>query len=179
MSFKKITIYIDFDGVLFDVEKFKNALARALLSLGISKRQFWQKYKLLRRHNPFSIKGFVCLLSDDAVMRRKYATALNKCLKQSDKFVYSDTIGFIKFLRKCGTKIVLYSFGNREFQMQKIKNAARLRHLFDRIIITECSQKNTLKPNNRHLSIMIDDREDVLLYYSRKFGVIPLLVRRK
>ena len=41
-------IFVDFDGVIFDAKKFKNALARACAKHGISKKAFLHTYALTK-----------------------------------------------------------------------------------------------------------------------------------
>ncbi|MFH1392212.1 MAG: hypothetical protein ABIG90_00820 [bacterium] len=143
---------IDFDGVLFDVSKFKNACQKQGIDFS---DKIYEKSKTNNIYNP--IKHLKLL--------GKSKKDLIKILKQSKKFLFS---GITKKLKKLSkhNKLILLSKGSLWFQKQKIKYSG-LEKFFNKIYITEISklevfQEKIMPKYGQEKMIFIDDKKQEL-----------------
>ncbi|MFH1781417.1 MAG: hypothetical protein ABH835_02275 [Patescibacteria group bacterium] len=113
-------IIIDFDYTLFDADKFKDALYKAVEPFMIEKsRKSWDQskdeiqYKLAFYDYKEHLKKIV-----DKENLKDAEKAVEKVIKKSDKFLYDDALDFFKKYKKY--EIYIVSFGVDGFQKNKI-----------------------------------------------------------
>ena len=114
-------IILDFDYTLFDVDKFKDAMYRAVRPYLIKKtRKFWddEKHAIQDKLAFYDHKAHIKNIVEPQDVKKAEAE-VNKVIKNSKKYLYKDTLDFIKKYKK--HKIYIVSFGVDGFQKEKIK----------------------------------------------------------
>lgn len=125
----------DFDDVLFhSTPRFKEHLRSSLEKAGIP-RPAVEKYAENLKGKGFSLKE---LLNQFFVDLNWY----EEILKNSEEFINQDLLKIIKKLGRENCYIV--SFGNQEFQLDKIKKAG-IEALFLEIVVVPESKKETIE----------------------------------
>ncbi|MBU0731413.1 hypothetical protein KKC88_00865 [Patescibacteria group bacterium] len=115
-------ILLDFDYTLFDVEKFKDALYKAMRPYMENKsHKFWQeeKRKVQSERKGYDPKKHIALIVPDKKDRKKAEAAVEKTIKTAKKYLYKDTDWFFKKYKDYDLHIV--TFGFDKFQKEKIK----------------------------------------------------------
>ena len=115
-------ILLDFDYTLFDVEKFKDALYKAMRPYMENKsRKFWQeeKRKIQSKKKGYDPKKHIALIIPDKKDRKKAEKAVEKTIKTAKKYLYKDTDWFFKKYKDYDLHII--TFGFDKFQKEKIK----------------------------------------------------------
>jgi len=142
----------DFDDVLFhSTPRFKEHLRVSLEKVGIP-RAAVDEYALSLKGRGFSLKK---LLNQFSVNLDWYG----KILENSEEFIDQDVLKIIKKLGRENCYIV--SYGNEEFQLDKIKKAG-IENLFSEIIVVPESKKEAIeKICAKHIDekvVFIDDK---------------------
>lgn len=176
---KEVVIYIDLDHTLLNTERYKQWLGRSWTGLGVDAQKFDRAYRDLRGQGPFQVEALAKLLFADKRTRFRAVKLLSKRGRAVARFLYSDALPFLKKMRRRGAWVILYTYGDRAFQQFKINSMPRLRALLDQIIIVEDPRKDLCLPRRRGLTVMIDDRPEVLEHYARRNGVIPCWIARQ
>lgn len=152
-------IFLDFDYTLFDVEKFKDALYKAMCPYMDNKsKKFWQdeKRKIQGKRKGYDPKKHIALVVSKKD-RRKAELAVNKTIKQAKKYLYPDTLEFFRKNKKNDLHII--TFGFDKFQKEKIR-ATGLDKLA-KVTITKGRKaayfKNLFKKGSKEF-IFIDDK---------------------
>lgn len=159
-------IFIDFDGVIFDAEKFKKTLTRICRNHGISRKEFLYTYAAAKEEEGiYSIVRHVRALEKHtgATMRKKELhTAIDRYMGDLRHYVFKDALRF--FDRMHAHELYLLSFGDPAFQKQKIRGSG-VKHYFKRVIVTrgdkgkEISALRTRKGVSNKRIVFIDDSE--------------------
>lgn len=137
-------IFIDFDNVMFDTEKFKSDLAKIFLKNGISKKEFADSYLSFKTaRKAYEPREHIKILTggDDDKARRLFLYFKN-LMKNLEKYVFQDAIEFLK----SHSKKILYliSYGNKKFQKEKI-NKSGIAPYFKNIIITRGNKAKEIR----------------------------------
>jgi len=149
-------IFIDFDGVIFNTKLFK----KQLFKIFNDKSQYKKFKKLGIPYSPLTHLKF--LSKKRRVNYKKILATLNKLIRDSKKYVFSDAKKFLNHFPK--SDLYLLSYGDLSFQRQKIK-AAGVSKYFRRIVITDknkaeiirkLSKKDKFKKGEK--MIFIDDK---------------------
>lgn len=149
-----MNFYLDFDYTLFNTYAFRNELYNILEQNGLDKSYLAltledREQKLINVREVFKELSEINNLNID-----NFIKPLDELYKKSDRFVYDDVIDFLKYLRMKKHKIYLLTWGEREYQREKLK-ASKLEEYFDETIFTE-KLKYTLDINYKN-GIFIDD----------------------
>lgn len=130
--------YLDFDYTLFDTYAFreglykileKNGLDKTYLSITSEKKENDQKLLNIK-------ELFTNLSKEKKIPLDNFLKPLEELYSKADKFVYDDTIEFLKYLKSKNHKLHILTWGDKEFQKEKIQ-AAQLENYFDEIIYAE------------------------------------------
>lgn len=153
-----IITLLDFDRTLFNTDIFLLKIKNIFTAIGINKDKFTESYKKLK---PYSIKKHLSLLNINAQDKSIVTDKLNTLISNTNKFLFPDTIKFLNFLKKSNIEIFLVTYGNKEFQNNKIKNS-NIENLLDKVIITATSQNKiniykTIANKNQNKEIIIID----------------------
>ena len=149
--------YLDFEYTLFDTYAFreelykileKNGLDRSYLKLTPELAENGQKLLNVR-------KVFKSIAKSKNIKIENFIEPLEKLYSNGQKFVYTDTIEFLKYLKSQKHKLHLMTWGEKEFQKEKLI-ASKLYNYFDEIIYAE-KLKYTLEGIDYENGIFIDD----------------------
>ena len=119
-------------------------------------------------------------------MAKKYDTKINmlndaidKVLSDTKKYVFDDSIAFLKKLRSPKNKVYLLTYSvpeTFEFQKKKVENSGLI-NFFDEVIITS-KQKCELDTDYQN-SVFVDDDPKQLLGLCRKNPANVIRIKRK
>lgn len=179
MSHLLLTIYIDLDHTLLDTEKLKHAFVRALKPFGISKRQFFDVYGRLRTRGSFAIGPFVELLALSPPIQKQALRALEKETGRTQRFLYKDAFPFLRYMQRKKARVALFTYGDPGFQRLKLRGLKKLTALVNKVIITAEENKTIPLPRITGKSVMIDNRPEVVDYYVKRYGMMPIVLDRK
>lgn len=146
--------YIDFDYTLFNTFEFRKELYKILEKNGLNKSDL--KIKLeANKQKLLNIKElFKSLSKEKNIPLENFLDPLEELYARCDKFVYEDSIEFLKYLKSKNHKIHILTWGDKEFQKEKIL-ASKLCYYFDGIIYAE-KLKYTLDLDYKN-GIFVDD----------------------
>lgn len=149
-----MNFYLDFDYTLFNTYAFRKELYNILEQNGLDKSYLAltledREQKLINIREVFKALSEMNNLNID-----NFTKPLDELYKKSDRFVYDDVIDFLKYLRMKKHKIYLLTWGEREYQREKLK-ASKLEEYLDETIFTE-KLKYTLDIDYEN-GIFIDD----------------------
>lgn len=143
-------IYIfDFDYTLFDTEKFREKLSRAM---GISREEFRQgEEKILEQGKNYNLRDHLELLPEKRNLKTDTA------FRNLEEFVYEGAVFLLEKLKESGEELILLSLGDSEHQKKKIQGSGMEKY-FSQIIITEKKEKaNYLQPLANKKVFFIND----------------------
>lgn len=148
--------YLDFDYTLFNTYEFRKGLYKILEENGLDKN-YLKITPEMKQNNPklLNVKEvFKSLSKSKNIPLEKFLAPLKELYDMAEKFVYSDTIEFIKYLKENENKVYILTWGDKEFQEEKLK-ASKLYNYFDGIIYAE-KLKYELEIDYEN-SIFVDD----------------------
>lgn len=159
---------LDFDDVLFNTTAFSEASRDVFVGSGVSEKEYDEFYQKMREdfktqnkvyHREDHIALFVREFpeADSASLRKNLAT-LNKGMS---RFVYEDTHDFLKALSQNGWHCVILTFGNDDWQRQKVSFSGMGDAVDDIVVSPDASKtesaKNILANKNADSVIFVDD----------------------
>ncbi|MBT9169276.1 MAG: hypothetical protein DDT19_02632 [Syntrophomonadaceae bacterium] len=145
-------IFIDFDGVIFNTELFKQQLIKCFFEAGVLKKDFEKSHQYFENQKiPYSAIKHLKFLKK--FLKRKYSykndrsyscilKLVEKLFKNLRIYVFKDVEKFLKSFSK--NDLYLLSYGDLNFQKQKIKGAGIFSY-FKRIIVTNKSKAKIIK----------------------------------
>ncbi len=179
--------YIDFDSTLYDTSKLTNEMLTAIAWLIHTKNPsidaseiFDEGKNLFNSQNFYNIFELCSFFADKYNLDEKeLAKSVNHIVDDGSKFVFDDSIEFLKRLKTEGHSANLLTFAvkqNTDYQLQKIKGSG-LGKYFDSIIIT--STPKWLLSIDYKNGIFVDDNPQNIenLYVNNPINVIR--VKRK
>lgn len=157
-------LILDFDGVLFDGEKFKEGYARIFAGFGISAPAYRAAYQEGKSHP----KGYHHSLTrrfSGHLDVRVFPDRVASLLKKSPGYLYPDAKDFLRQCLKEKITLVLLSTGP-VFQKQKIA-ASGIAHFFKKVVvIRDASKAATAKKIARAFArqkiFFVDDTAEVV-----------------
>ncbi|MFA5742915.1 MAG: hypothetical protein WCX77_00450 [Candidatus Paceibacterota bacterium] len=175
-------IVLDFDHTLYSTKSLYEAIKAAFVCLGVDGELFQQTFQLSkgtgRDYKP--AKQMKLIAKQVNIKESKLQRELNKFLKISPKFLYPDTIGFLKAHAK-KDEFFMLSYGEEKFQKQKV-DSARISKYFKKIKITRDIGKS--KPfkmflNKREPVLFLEDNPQALSEVKKVYPqVITVRIRR-
>jgi len=156
-------IYIDFDGTLFDTDKYENDFIKIYNKYGINKNIFNKVSKrLFNDINLFDIEiitnYFIKNYNIDSKISKEIESLYNK------DYIYKDVIPCLRKIKKLGYSLCILTYGNKSFQSKKI-DSSNISIYFDEIIITD-SSKSKLNIDYKN-SVFIDNNpKDIIDLYN-------------
>lgn len=149
--------YLDFDYTLFDTYSFReelykilemNGLDKTVLPLTIEKKDNSQKLLNIK-------EVFKKLSKEKNIPLNNFMEPLEKLYQRGQEYLYSDSIEFLKYLKLKGHKLYTITWGEKEYQEEKIK-ISKIDKYFDEIIFAE-TLKYELDNVDYSNGIFIDD----------------------
>ena len=181
-------IILDFDGVLFNDERFKRDYWRLFRRAGIPHRIRQDAYEESKKQHRGGYRHDLHL----ALIQKRIPTFrilgmerdIWKLLKRSNDYLYQDAKTFLRYWKSEGEPLALVSSGN-EFQKEKIR-ASGIARLFFVAIVADTSDKvnpirTLLKRVRSERIFFIDDRKNVLEAVKQNFPHMTVIqmVRHK
>lgn len=157
-------LYIDFDNTLFDTQRFINDCLNIFDKYYISDNKKKEIIKNLNIKN--IIRDFKTILKDFSLkLNIDYDSLLNDYNNiLNNNYLFHDSLNFLKKIKK-KYEIILLTYGNNDYQLDKIKSSG-ISEFFNQIIITQYSKDNlNIDYEN---SIFIDDFPDILIKLMNK-----------
>lgn len=142
-AMQKYFFIFDFDYTLLDTGALRAAISRASEAQGVPAESFtaWYRGRPMSRDDwymnfPLEQISEQFPQADLARLRR----GLELLAFSSSEFLYPDTQGALLRLRKAGHELAICTYGEREFQSQKVRHA-NLGHLFSEVRVTRDVEK--------------------------------------
>ncbi len=155
----RVTIISDFDGVLFDIGRFKRDYARVFSAAGIPIRDYERTYKKAKKET----RGVYDMAQHAAFLKQKYPAArdlrvrIAEFLARSRQYLHRDAMPFLLWCASERVPVVIVSAGS-SFQRKKI-NESGIRSRARSLFITRTPSKiNALR------GIMRQNPQDVFFY---------------
>ena len=171
---RRIVLIFDLDDTLISTKKVFSSLENAFVQKEIERKRFQKLYRESKVQGALSLKRFIYLVKKYFSLSEKEIRAiLKEAFKEGKKFLYPDTYPFLKKWSE-RANLFLVSFGNKDFQMHKIKNAG-IFNFFEKIFITSDRQKreevgNILKNFLKKKKIFfVDDNQEALFCIKKVF----------
>jgi len=159
-------IIFDLDYTLLDTKKFKAGLANALdLSIDDFEKSYLENFKNKKLN--YNLEKHL------KILKQKNTQKLKQFFKSLDQYLFPDSIKILKKLgsapvkarvKKNNNKLILLSFGNKEWQKQKINNLS-IKDYFDKIILTDIDKAKilkTLQKTKEKILIINDNAREIL-----------------
>lgn len=168
--------YIDFDYTLFDTHAFRNELYKILKKNNLEKSYLTltselEEYELLNIRNLFEQ-----LSENENIPLNNFIAPLEMLYKKSEKFVYSDTISFLNWLKAENHKIYILTWGDKEYQREKVE-ASKLENYVDGVIYSE-KLKYTLEIDYENAIFVDDSIRDLKGLYDKKAKYVFRIKRK-
>lgn len=176
-------VILDWDYTIFDTKKMKDDLADSLRVVDLPKKIFFDTYPLVIKYNgeryDYSYLNHVKFLSHKYHLTRQQEEKLKKemlgVLKNGSKYLFKDTVSFLKKLKNSGAHLILCTLGNAALQRHKI-NSSGIKEYFSLIFITPTKKYKTLqrllkKIPDGHI-YFVSDSLDELKEVSNKFSFV-------
>lgn len=160
--------YIDFDGTLYNTDMLKEDLLNIVIEkvegYKTNKEEAMKEVKsVFNRENIYNIYNLAIFFADKYNFDSKELIGkINETAENGQKYLYEDSIEFVKKLKDKGNTIHIFTYASNEdieYQNTKIKGS-KIASFFDVVIIT-AQNKHTLNINYEN-GIFIDDNPDVL-----------------
>ena len=126
-------IYLDFDRTLFDTDRFLEDLNAISNKYHITDELFDKHYQLLKEEG-FNYRNTLKSIEKEFSFDKEIYHEYDDFLKKAQEYVYSDVIPFLERVKN-NYKIILFTKGNEDFQLEKINNT-NLINYFDAIMIS-------------------------------------------
>lgn len=157
-------IICDFDGVLFDGEKFKKDYSSIFAGFGISARAYSAAYRKGKSHP----KGFHHALTRRFAEKldiHVFPARMEALLKKSPRYLYSDAKDFLRKCLKEKITLVLVSTGPA-FQKRKITTSG-IAHFFKKVVVIRDASKaaaikKIIRAFPKERVIFVDDTAEVV-----------------
>jgi FMN phosphatase YigB (HAD superfamily) len=152
---------IDLDYTLLDADDLKNDLAA---NLHLSREQFNNDYEQYykkegRNYHPFDhIKLIVERGWPKEVDKIKTTTSIRQLLLNIDHYLLPGAVELLHGLRARGDTLIIYSFGDEDFQRMKIESSKLLPKLVDGFVV-----EGKDKTKNPFFETLIEEKQRVLL----------------
>lgn len=167
--------YIDFDGTLFDTDRYTEDFMTIFNEYGITKEMFdIEKKNLFNDKELFNINKITNYLIEKYNISSDLKNKISALLDKS--YVYSDVLVNLETLIKNGYELYILSYGDIEFQKLKICSS-NLSRYFKKIIITE-KDKSKLNIDYKN-SIFIDNNPNELEKFHESMARKIIRIRRE
>lgn len=168
-------IYIDFDGTLFDTDKYVKDCMKIFNKYGISKEKFDKICQnVFGRLNLYDmtviIKYVINEYNISETIYDEFTSLLDNC------YVYEDVEDTLRVLKDLGYELYILTYGDKNTQKRKV-DSSKLDKYFNGIIITQGNKAELdIDYNN---SIFIDNNPNEIEKFYRKIPKLLIRIRRE
>ena len=164
-------IYLDFDDTLVGrMTFFHDYYTPILLSSGSTQREidvsytyFVNNQKLFSPKEQMEISGWREEKKEEALFE------IENIIRQHRALIFPDVVEVLRSLRSRGHTLILLTYGQQDFQKQKII-ASGTAHLFDEIIITHEDKVEIIRRDHEGEPIVfVDDKTDFIIRLAEQF----------
>ena len=168
----RIKVLIDFDGTLFDSKEYKKVLNQVLVNAGMKEEDVLREYEnwKISNNNHANPAAFALSLYDSdrykkhfKVDRESLSTSINEAVNSASKYLFKDSVSFLKGIDRSKYQPIIFTFGNKEFQRLKIE-ACGLADLVEDVVYSESPKIGTIAGlvDSGESFIVIDDEMSYL-----------------
>ncbi|MDD3498672.1 MAG: hypothetical protein PHH24_04210 [Candidatus Moranbacteria bacterium] len=184
-------IFIDFDDVIFNTNKFKDDLIKIFLDNGVSEEEFKDHYYNYppntdgdARLKTYFFERHIKVLGENIdIDEDKLKKDVSDFFSDTSSYVFPDAIDFLNSFEK--NDLCIVSFGGRELLEMKIGNSG-VTNLVRDVILTEELKESAIGDSIRREKIkryedkfFLDDRMDQIKSVKEKFPEIKtILIKR-
>lgn len=161
-------VYLDLDNTLLATRTFYRDFYRdLLLAEGNTEREIDVSYTFFANGatllgEAFSPKRQMEILGWREVTKERVLAEIENLLRQKRGFIFPEVVPALMELRRRGVTLILLTFGNEEFQKQKII-ASGIAHHFDEIKITGSDKTEILLADQEGEAIVfVDDKVEFM-----------------
>ncbi len=165
-------IYLDFDDTLVArMTFFRDYYTPILLASGSTQREIDVSYSYFAKNGElFSPARHLEILGWREQKKEEALLEIENIIREQRGFIFPEVVEVLKKLRADGHTLILFTYGDRDFQKQKI-TASAIAHLFDEMIITHEDKVEVLARDREGEPILfVDDKVDFL---SRTREILP------
>ena len=157
-------LILDFDGVLFDSEKFKEDYLRIFSDAGIASDDVRIAYRAGRAH-PKGYHHVLTARTASHINAKELARRIQALLDTSPRYLYPDTKKFLQWCVRAGIILAIVSRGPA-FQKKKIA-ASGITRSFKKITVIPKGPKSEavhaiMRAHPRHHATFVDDTAEVV-----------------
>lgn len=135
-------IVFDLDYTLLDTTKFKEALADAITSCGVSRQRYEETYSATVRRDGKTFDydpeiQLEALIPDFPSLDARALAHLkiDDLLRHTERFLFPGAVELLRALRRAGNELILLTLGNESWQRAKVEHSG-LAELFDKVVTT-------------------------------------------
>ena len=152
----------DFDYTLFDTNAMRAALqARLQAVCGTTIEEYQAAEKRSTEHGTlYSLEAHIAELYPEHDDREKGRAVAEDVVLHMADWIYPDVLPALQKLQAAGSRLILLSFGNRDWQMTKISHSG-VQNLLDEVELVEGSKTepvHLLEADNGEKMICVNDR---------------------
>lgn len=181
-------LIIDFDHTLFDANALKRELVRVFSAAGVPEKEFWATYREARNRSAnnigYSPERHIAALASllPNMPRAKLYAGVEDLVARAKEFMFPDAQDFLTRMVALAIPAVIYSRGDRSFQMSKI-SACGIDRIVPDIHVTAAPKavgglKTLIRESDKLVYLvndLIDETVDVCVNFPQ---VTPILIRR-
>lgn len=176
---------VDFDDTLFDTQAFKKARVEAAKTLGISKEVFWKAYKNARNDEVgnfvYTSERHAEILGSVGFVKEQILQVFKEVDAHAGRYIFPETIEFLKKIKAFGQPMILLSLGQPEFQYIKVK-ACGIEKYFDRIFMVDLEKEKVIEELQEKIYdgkiFLINDKPEETLRLKNKFPNINFILKQ-
>lgn len=165
-----MTIYIDFDGTLYNTNKLYKNFINVFKKYNIQEQQI----KELMREIPYKTNKSFDILADNIINKYNLDKEIFKELDKlyDNNYIYTDTISFLeKYYQQYN--LILLTLGNISYQQKKI-NSTNIKKYFKDIIITDKDKSKLNIDYSKGIFIDNNPKELERFYNSKAIHLIRI-----
>lgn len=167
-------VYIDFDGTLFDTDKYNKDTKKIFNKYGITNEMFHEAYQeLFGKTKLFNLNIITDYLVDKYDIDKKIYEEIS-VVKNND-YVYPEVINCLNKMNSLGFELYILTYGDILFQKEKIEYS-NISKYFKDIIITE-QEKTSLNLDYKN-SIFIDNNPNETEMFHRVYSKYVIRIKR-
>lgn len=179
-------LYIGFDHILFDSDRFKSDLASSLWYVGIAPEIFWQTYPLAlasqEGKKAYTIAAHAAALSHHTGQREE---TIQECLmhriEHADEYVSTNSRDFLSRMVALNVPVTLLSRGSQNHQEEKIRYG-RLGQYFTQVHHSPFSKKqmiDTLGVPTEGIIFFVNDHLEETQTIQKTYPHLRCIVKRR